>query len=322
MTTRWNRLLHRWTSVLLGSGLIAVLIGSFAGYLGRFHYGLDLLAHFKVQYLSVAVAALVFFGLKRQPAWIALSLSGVLLNLAVILPWYFPIAPAQAAQAAQPAQTLRVLTANVQVKNRNTAPLLALIRRENPDLVAVIETNRQWLQDLQAIESTFPYSVQSRNAEGFGVALYSKYPLTADVVATPTQSVFDFVVATVQTPNKSVAVMAVHPPPPIRPPLFKERNQQLQLFNRYAQRTKLPIVLMGDLNITPWSPLYQQFARTANLRNSRQGFGILPTWSTKLSPLMIPIDHCMVSPEIRVTATRRGPAIGSDHLPLIVDLAY
>lgn len=318
MSTRWNRFLSQWTSLLLGSGLLGVLLCSLAGYLGRFHYVLDLLSHFKVQYLSIATAALVFFGLKRKPAWVALGMSGVLLNLAVILPWYLP----SAAQATEPAQTLRVLAANVQVKNQNTAPLLALIRREQPDLVAVIETNRLWLQSLKSIESTFPYSVQSRNAEGFGVALYSKFPLTPDIVATPTQSGFDFVVATVETPGKPIAVMAVHPPPPIRKSLFDERNQQLQLFNRYVQQSKRPIVLMGDLNITPWSPLYQQFARTSNLHNSRRGFGILPTWSTKLTPLMIPIDHCIVSPEIQVSATRTGRAIGSDHLPLIIDLAY
>jgi endonuclease/exonuclease/phosphatase (EEP) superfamily protein YafD len=36
--------------------------------------------------------------------------------------------------------------------------------------------------------------------------------------------------------------------------------------------------------------------------------------------LMIPIDHCLVSPQIRVTGMRTGRAIGSDHLPIIVDM--
>jgi hypothetical protein len=36
--------------------------------------------------------------------------------------------------------------------------------------------------------------------------------------------------------------------------------------------------------------------------------------------LRIPIDHCLVSPDIGVLTMRTGRHIGSDHLPIIIDM--
>jgi endonuclease/exonuclease/phosphatase (EEP) superfamily protein YafD len=60
--------------------------------------------------------------------------------------------------------------------------------------------------------------------------------------------------------------------------------------------------------------------RQTGLKNSRRGFGILPTWPTFLPLLSIPIDHFLLSPEFAVLKTGQGPNIGSDHVPLITEL--
>jgi endonuclease/exonuclease/phosphatase (EEP) superfamily protein YafD len=55
----------------------------------------------------------------------------------------------------------------------------------------------------------------------------------------------------------------------------------------------------------------------------RKGFGLLPTWTTgnRVAPLKLPVDHCLVSPDLTVLGVEHGPALGSDHLPLVVRLA-
>jgi endonuclease/exonuclease/phosphatase (EEP) superfamily protein YafD len=83
-----------------------------------------------------------------------------------------------------------------------------------------------------------------------------------------------------------------------------------------------PKICVGDLNITPWSPYYRSFVERTKLVNVRNGFGLLPSWPTFLffKCLMLPLDHCLVSDDIRVADAQTGEPIGSDHLPLIVEI--
>ena len=75
---------------------------------------------------------------------------------------------------------------------------------------------------------------------------------------------------------------------------------------------------------TLWSPYYTRFEQETGMVNARKGFGLFPTWPTwmQMSLLMIPIDHCLVSSDLRVTNFRTGRNVGSDHLPVIVDIAF
>ena len=81
-------------------------------------------------------------------------------------------------------------------------------------------------------------------------------------------------------------------------------------------------ILIGDLNTTMWSPWFGRLCAKSGLSSVRRGFGVLPSWPAPLPAfLRIPIDHCLVSDDLVVTGCRLGSPAGSDHLPLIVDLA-
>jgi endonuclease/exonuclease/phosphatase (EEP) superfamily protein YafD len=83
-----------------------------------------------------------------------------------------------------------------------------------------------------------------------------------------------------------------------------------------------PNICIGDLNTTMWSRYFRDFVEQSGLASVREGFGVLPTWPTFMGPnwMMLPIDHCLVSADIRVVTASVGDRIGSDHLPLIVEL--
>lgn len=102
---------------------------------------------------------------------------------------------------------------------------------------------------------------------------------------------------------------------------FAERNRQLAAIGDYVAGLKTPTILVGDMNVTMWSPYYRDLVNKGQLNNVRAGFGILPTWPIFQPLLSIPIDHCLVTKDFQVLETRKGRKIGSDHFPLITDIA-
>jgi len=70
---------------------------------------------------------------------------------------------------------------------------------------------------------------------------------------------------------------------------------------------------------TPWSAVFGNLLKASNLRDSSRGRGVQPTWPARLPLFWIPIDHFLHSPELQVISKRTGPAVGSDHLPLLIE---
>ncbi|MGO4411232.1 MULTISPECIES: endonuclease/exonuclease/phosphatase family protein [unclassified Brevundimonas] len=86
-----------------------------------------------------------------------------------------------------------------------------------------------------------------------------------------------------------------------------------------------PTILTGDFNATSITRPY--YALTRRLADAQRELGLKP--SVKTFPSSFPairIDHCFVSPEIRVTGvmTPLHPLAraASDHLPLVIDFEF
>lgn len=83
-----------------------------------------------------------------------------------------------------------------------------------------------------------------------------------------------------------------------------------------------PRILVGDFNATSVTRPYQRLA--AHLTDAQRQLGLART--VKTFPSSFPalrIDHCFVSPEIRVTGVQAPfhplARMASDHLPLVID---
>jgi endonuclease/exonuclease/phosphatase (EEP) superfamily protein YafD len=309
-----------WKDVILKWFIIAATVNalfSIVGYLGKLNIFFELSSHFKLQYLLVGFSTFIFFALLRsKKRWLLVSAFCIIINLAEIVPWYFP-APAFA--GATPGQNLRILHSNVLRSNRRYSEVISLVKAEQPDIAVFVEVNTSWAKELSVLSEIFPYYSNQQESEAFGSAIYSKLPLeNAFVKAFSNRR--KSLSADVKFQGKIISLILVHPTVPIKQQSFIARNKQLAAIGEYAAQVKNPLIVVGDFNTTMWSPFYKNMVKTAKLRNARSGFGILPTWPTFLPLAYIPIDHFLVSKEIGVLKIRTGRNVGSDHLPLITDL--
>jgi endonuclease/exonuclease/phosphatase (EEP) superfamily protein YafD len=294
------------------------LVVSLAGYLGGMHWLLELTCHFKVQYLVVSVCCFVVLLLLRDRRGSLVGLLCVVLNSAVILPWY--VGRSSVPSSTQ-ASRLRILLSNVLTSNRRSANLIRLVQLEKPDVLVLEEVDRRWMQALIPLNASFPYSKAMPRSDNFGIAVLSRLPLVQAHSLTLGSGEVPSIQANVDLAGQTISILATHPLPPGSHETFEQRNSQFAAIAALTRRCSTPIILIGDLNATMWSPYYSRLIRGSGLVSARNGFGVLPTWPADLPILKIPLDHCLVSTDIKVANIRTSRAIGSDHLPLIVDLA-
>jgi len=130
-------------------------------------------------------------------------------------------------------------------------------------------------------------------------------------------SVFAFI----QVGRKRMAFLGTHPLPPANRDYAHHRNNQLEQIPASLEHIRDPVLLMGDLNTTPWSYVFKDLLRRTGLHNSLIGRGIQPSWPAPYPPLLIPLDHVLTSRDIIIHNRFTGPATGSDHYPVIVDFS-
>ncbi|MCZ6837201.1 MAG: endonuclease/exonuclease/phosphatase family protein, partial [Planctomycetota bacterium] len=155
-----------------------------------------------------------------------------------------------------------------------------------------------------------------------GLAIFSKHPLEQ----METQAFGDpntISISGIMRINGSpLHFVVTHPWPPAGAYGYNSRNTQLQNVARFMAELPEPKFLIGDLNLSMWSVHYESLIQSSGLVNVRQGFGVLPSFPMdSYYVLRVPIDHCLVSPDVHVVDCRLGEPCGSDHAPLVVEIA-
>ncbi len=296
--------------MIAGAGLAAATV---FGFLGRLFWVFDLFSHFRVQIFQLC---LVLIGIaiwrRKNKATVALVLLACL-NYAVVLPFYF----SKPAPASGP--VMRTMLMNLNASNGNTDLVLTAIQTASPDILLLEEVTPAWANALNRLG--YPYCVSEVRNDPFGIMLLSKVPLTHTNVLQIGEAGVPSILATAHLPQGEFSIIGTHPLPPISANYSKHRNLQLAALPLLIRAQKNPVLLLGDLNASPWSPYFGRLLKDSGLKNSMKGFGFQPSWPSNNRFLRIPIDQVLHSPEITVHRRAVGADVGSDHLPVIIDFS-
>ena len=301
---------------LLEAGTFLCILFPLLGLFGRYHWTLDLLTHFRIQYFATLAVCAIVCALSKRTRPALVSAAAAIILSATLVPYYFPRA------ADNGPGDLKVISHNVFTANNRVDDVLAFLKQESADIVFLMEVNRHWAERLRSLSGIYPHIVERPREDNFGVMLLSKHPFLAQDVRIFGSIPVPTIVATIDVHGSQLEFVGTHPTPPAGREGSLGRNGHLrELAQALAPPHPEALVLAGDLNTTPFSGVYTRFLRDSGLRDSSPGFGITPTWMRSSPWFAIPIDHLLLSEHLAVHDRRVGPACGSDHSPLIVELS-
>jgi endonuclease/exonuclease/phosphatase (EEP) superfamily protein YafD len=287
--------------------------------LGRYSVLAELVCNFRCQIMFMLIPfAILLMGGRRN--WFSFFVFGTLVWSMIGIVWvYLP-----AGNPPPGPRPIRVMSHNVLGHNQNFVAVVQQIQEVDPDVFVAIEFSRNWTQAMDLLNEEYPYQIREARWHGFGIGLFSKYPIDEQRVYQLSRKMTDnpFILATINFGDQKIRIAGLHTISPVNRFRMDLRNDQFRQAAKILAKEDVPTMVMGDFNCAPWSPFLTDFARTTNYRDSRQGFGYHASWpNEKYWPAQIPIDHAFVSNEIHVHSRLIGRQCGSDHRPIVLEIS-
>jgi endonuclease/exonuclease/phosphatase (EEP) superfamily protein YafD len=238
----------------------------------------------------------------------------------VVEPW--ALIPLQSTKKAE--DSIRVFAWNMLLVNEKPDEVLKFIEREKPDIIALIEVNPMMDQRLQALADKYPtkYSRAAWNAGG--MLVLSRFPEAKFTSIQPGGFWMPAIEMSLQregwkAPFRMLTVHTLSPKPTAGERTLV-RNSQLDTISKWGADQANPAMVVGDFNISPWSPPFWRLLEGAKMSDSSRGYGYLPSFPAALGRLGIPIDYALYNREVEILSrsTLYEPH-KSDHCPLVVD---
>jgi len=283
--------------------------------------------------------------LRSRPVSLA---AAILLTTGLI--WFGPYFLPKAARASG-GPSLKMVTFNIWGDNATLDKVEVWLRQTNADVVLLQETPAVYnKQGVAALRDLYPYQVMQDWT--WGNLVLSRHPIERSEPFLPLQDNSwpqqKITITAPNIPNGRVVVYNNHFPLPLRPeprltlwpnqPFFvsmpfafddRQRNREIAGAVKLLEEERDPFIFGGDFNMNATVPTYDLIAQYARDSYSEAGMGLGLSWPIAriadlpaFVPPLIRIDYVWHSPHFCATRAELGPELGSDHLPVVVNLQW
>lgn len=239
---------------------------------------------------------------------------------------YTPLMPKQVLAAESPSDdsNLSLLIANVLMDNRESEAFLDIVSKYDPDVILTVETDDWWEEALSKLEVDYPYTLKSPLGNTFGMLVHSRLEMINPKLRFILEDSIPSMHMQVVLPSKDRVFMHfVHPDPPnpVYATQTTARDAELLIVGRETEKRDKPTVIAGDFNDVAWSHTTSLFQKASGLLDPRIGRGTFSTFDARNLLLRWPLDHVFHSDHFKLVRIERGPAWGSDHFPIFIELS-
>ena len=277
--------------------------------------------------IALLVVYLYFWDTTRayESVVLALLVLAVGYQMVKMLP-YTVLMPKQvlAAESSSDDARLSVLVANVLMGNRESAAFLDVVHKYDPDMILTVETDAWWEEALRTLEEDYPHTLKKPLDNSYGMLLHSRLAMVdPEIRFILKDSIPSMHMQVVLPSGDRVFMHFVHPDPP-NPKYATEtttRDAELLIVGREAKERDKPTIIAGDFNDVAWSYTTNLFRKASGLLDPRIGRGTYNTFNAKNALLRWPLDHVFHSDHFKLVRLEVGPAWGSDHFPMFIELS-
>jgi endonuclease/exonuclease/phosphatase (EEP) superfamily protein YafD len=311
-----------------GTALMLALVGAIAGLAclgGAFSDRLDAATHLAPIWLTCGAAGLILsLGFARdleRKAIAGLSMIAILALLILMAPELL-----SALRRPQPpapgAVVLKLVQFNVWEQNYAPEATADWLQAQDADVVLMEEAGRAAWPIVNRMDKIYPYRLACPSKRGCDTVILSRWPIVAQHDFTRDRQHLHGGWVTVRHPSGDFTVAGAHFVWPI--PAGPQQAQSRALVAALAQLPHDTLILTGDFNSTPWSWSLRRQDRALGLERRTRALASWPSGAfSRLADApfpVLPIDHVYAGKAWNTVKVERGPALGSDHRPVVVTL--
>ncbi len=277
-----------------------------------------------------------------------LALLRLLPVVALLLLWVGPRFIPKPVVAVAGEKTIRVATLNVWGNRHDISGTEEWLRGTGADVIALEEVSPAYATgEMSGLADIYPYQSNQHDETRFGDNFtLSKYPIvTTEFVELGLPDTPAPVRTVIDVDGQQIAVYTLHLAWPVDDEAitvsglafyaqvalaFEDtlRNQQIDRLLAHLADEPLPYILAGDFNTSDFSVTYNKLAAAMHDSFAEAGSGLGGSWPVAWArglpawlPPLIRIDYIWHSDGLRTVRAWQSEAVGSDHLPLLADLA-